>query len=331
MLFITNRRLAASARSQAGRMIEFDLADNEPASSVYFCERHVAHGYQELTSQPFCDRLRRSPAKQILFFTHGYNTLPEDAFATAAELQLGCDSVEPGLVEVVPIIWPCDSDLGLLRDYWDDQVAAEQSALAFSRAIHLFTRWRDERDGKAEPCFKHMNVLAHSMGNRLLVHAVKRWNEDAGAQALWRNVFLAAADIPNESLEPQGIAASLPSVSRNVTVYYAADDFALRTSKVVNLKNRVLTRRLGHTGPENPALVRRNVFSLDCSDFNNSYDRIGHSYFVNDSDGKPGLVLKHMVDAMKTGRVRGMELDVREARLAANDDDAQDIGRLARA
>jgi len=36
--------------------------------------------------------------------------------------------------------------------------------------------------------------------------------------------------------------------SRNVSVYYAFDDLALRSSKISILRNKVASRRQGHTG-----------------------------------------------------------------------------------
>ena len=60
--------------------------------------------------------------------------------------------------------------------------------------------------------------------------------------------------------------------SRNVVVYFASDDLALRSSKVANLKNKIASRRLGHTGPENMTLTSANVYAVDCDDVNTAYD-----------------------------------------------------------
>ena len=84
----------------------------------------------------------------------------------------------------------------------------------------------------------------------------------------------------------------------------ASDDFALRSSKVSNLKNKIVSKRLGHSGPEDMARVARNVYAMDCDDFNNTIDRpTGHSYFLRDERGEPGPVFKHMLRSMRTGRV----------------------------
>jgi hypothetical protein len=91
-----------------------------------------------------------------------------------------------------------------------------------------------------------------------------------------------------------------------VVVYYASDDLALRASKISNLKNAVASRRLGHSGPENMKKVPGNVYAVDCDDYNTKYDTPkGHSYFLDDKSGKPGVVFKDICQAIERGRVWG--------------------------
>lgn len=323
MLFVTNRRLNEGRRSSAGRSISFDLTDSEPGASLYFCQRRGPGLYEELLAAPFLGRLRRSPRQQILLMAHGFNCQPEkDVFPRAAELQNLCDMLAPGLVEVVPLVWPCDDDFGVVLDYWDDQASAEISGHAFARLIGKFIDWRD-RAVPEEICLKHVNVLAHSMGNRMLRSALAKWAADYGAApAIFRNIFMVAADVANDCLEPGRDGAMIPQAARNLVVCHAADDFALRSSKVANLRNKIVTRRLGHTGPERMDRVPANVVAVDCDAFNSTYDRLGHTYFLGDRQGRPGAVLRHIVETMRTGRP-GTRLQVLcEPPPAANDDQA---------
>ena len=312
MLFVTNRRIDGARRSEAGRSITFAKGDPEPGASLYFCQRLGAEHYVELTAAPFFSRLRRSTRRQVLFFVHGFSCQPEArVFPDALRLQALCDAIDPGLVEVVAVVWPCDDDFGLLLDYWDDQQSATVSGLALARMIGKFAAWRD-RLGTEETCLKHVNVLAHSMGNRVLATALASWAHDYGVvPALFRSLFLVAADIANDLFEPERPGAVLSGAARHVVVYHAADDFALRTSKVVNLKNRIVRRRLGHTGPADLARAPTNVVAVDCDDLNNLYDPLGHSYLLADAEGRPGAVLEHLVQTMRSGRVGGVEGDQR--------------------
>lgn len=323
MLFVTNRRILGGRRSAAGRPIAFDAADDEPGASLYFCERTGPGSYVELLSGPFFSRLRKSPRQQVLLFVHGFSCQPEaPVFPDAERLQALCDALAPGLIEVVPLVWPCDDDLGIIIDYFDDQIAADASGIAFARVIGKFTAWRD-RLGREEACPKHVNVLAHSMGARVLRGALAAWAHDYGAPpALFRGVFLAAPDLANDCLEPGRDAAALPEAARSLVVYHAADDLALRSSKVANLRHKVVRRRLGHTGPAELARCPRNVVAVDCDAFNGRCDRFGHSYFLALPDGSPGPLVRHMVETMRTGRVAGAGTGARQIVLGPEEDRA---------
>ena len=311
MLFITNREFKETIETPDAdtlpRPVTFDLDKNAPANSVFYCERQGAEQYREIGSQSFLERLKESPAKQLLIFIHGFSNLPEpDIFPRVEKLQALFDAREENLVEVVPMIWPCDNDLGIVKDYWDDQKSADQSAFSFARVLQRFMDWREEqRDG--DPCIKRINVLAHSMGNRVFRETLRVWDRydlASGVPLLFRSTILMAADIVNESLEDGEAGRLISHASRNVSVYFASDDLALRSRKVSNLRNMVASRRLGHTGPEDMGKTLANVYAIDCDNFNNRYDSPkGHSYFLDDNVGNPGKVFEHIHETIKTGRV----------------------------
>lgn len=307
MLFVTNREPKGSIRTKKGRTFKFDLDKNSPANSVYFCQRLNEDEYIEIGSTDFMGKLKSSKARQLLIFIHGFSNLPEPhIFPRVSQLQRFFDQKEKDLVEVVPLIWPCDNDFGIIKDYWDDQKAADLSAFSFARVLQHFMRWRDDQ-AEDDPCLKRINILAHSMGNRVFRETLVKWNQydlANGVPLLFRNTLLMAADIVNESLEHGEKGQLISHASRNVSVYHASDDFALRSSKISNLKNKVASRRLGHTGPEDMSKVHSNVYAIDCDNFNNQYDKPkGHSYFLEDGAGKPGAVFEHMFNTIKTGRV----------------------------
>jgi len=307
MLFITNREPKGSILTETNREYEFDLDKNSPSNSIYCCERQGEDKYIELGSEVLMSRLKDSKAKQLLLFIHGFSNLPEpDIFPRVIKLQEYFDAKEPDLIQVVPLIWPCDNDLGIIKDYWDDQKSADQSAFSFARALQFFMDWRDKAP-EDSPCLKRINILAHSMGNRVFRETLSAWNKydlANGVPLLFRNTILMAADIVNESLEEQEEGRLISQSSRNVSVYYASDDLALRSSKISNLRNKVASRRLGHTGPEDCNKVQANVYSIDCDNFNNRYDTPkGHSYFLSDDSNNIGAVFEHMFNTIKTGRV----------------------------
>ena len=122
-----------------------------------------------------------------------------------------------------------------------------------------------------------------------------------------------APDVVNETLEPGQEGEFIPQTARNVLVYYAADDLALRASKLANIRNSISSRRLGHTGPEKLEKVAKNVYAVDCDDFNTKYDAAGHGYFTKDPQGRPGIAFNHLWQCIKTGRVPGDRMQILNA------------------
>lgn len=310
MLFITNRYPKQGIETVIGREFDFDLKENAASNSIFFCTRKKQDNYQEIGSENFLNRLKKSECRQLLIYIHGFSNMPEDVFSDVKEFQSLCNKKKDDEVLVIPVIWPCDNDLGIVGDYWDDQKSADMSAFSYARVLQKFIAWRNSEQFNPEndPCLKRINVLAHSMGNRVLRETLAAWNKydlASGVPLVFRNTFLVAADIVNESLQVGERGEHICYSSRNVVVYHASDDLALRASKVGNLKNKIASRRLGHTGPEDMALVSSNVYSVDCDDVNTSYDKPkGHSYFRSGTrKGQPGKVFDHIFASLKTGRV----------------------------
>ncbi len=309
MLFVTNRFPKQSIRTQVGRKFDFDLKNNASSNSVFFCERTGKKKHVEIGSLDFLQRLRNTPYRQLLVYIHGFSNLPEAVFDATEELQALCDKRKANEVLVIPIVWPCDDDKGIVKDYWDDQKAADQSAFSFARVLEKFIAWRNDQafNPEDDPCLKRINLLAHSMGNRVLRGTLSAWNKydlAHGVPLIFRNTFMVAADVVNECLHEGEPGELICHASRNVVVYHASDDLALRASKVSNLRNKIASRRLGHTGPEDMDKTPRNVYRVDCDDVNNAYDfPKGHTYFRSGTKkGVPGKVFEHIFECILTGR-----------------------------
>lgn len=314
MLFVTNRVFHEGQKTVQDRPVSFDMDNTNALQSIFFCSRKDPPDlspegrpvYKEIGSTAFLNKLRDSKADQILFFIHGYSNLPEeDIFPRVKLLSKACE--DSGLnIQVVPIIWPCDNDKGVIKDYYDDQIAADASSTAFSRALSKFLTWQQSKNNDAAPCLKRINILSHSMGNRVLRGALLDWAVSLSDRIpyVFRNIFMVAADVVNETLQKSEDGIFICQSARNVVVYYASDDLALRSSKIANLRNSIASRRLGHTGPEDMSEVPDNVFAIDCDDVNTLYDMPkGHSYFIDSQRDHGGAVFRHIVACLRTGRV----------------------------
>ena len=317
MLFATNRVFKEGptplpSDTFPSRSVSFDLNNNQAEQSIYFCRRNGEHDYSEIGHTAFFDAINAEESvKEVVFYIHGFSNLPEKTiFKRTEELQNHFNTLQPQEIKVIPLIWPCDNDFGILRDYFDDQVAADASDVAFMRFFEWYFHWLKSRISSSiteTPFSKNLHILAHSMGARVLRGALNRsvqYFQRSGFPLIFRNIFLSAADLTNEALEPNKEGMWIPIAARNVVVYYASDDWALRSSAVANFINLTASRRLGQSGPEDFNKISSNIFALDCGNFNNSYDPIiGHGYFASDPSRNPGLVLRHMQATIEKGRV----------------------------
>lgn len=325
MLFITNRTPKQSSRSKKSgtRKISFDYNNTSVSQNLYFCQRNSKDDYDEILSKEFFKQLKaidsdNSKGTQILFYIHGFNNNMEpEVFSNAQALQAELDQIEKDMVVVIPLIWPCDNDsvTAFIDDYWDDQRAADASGPAFARALGKFDNWRRAKEQQDIPCLKRLNVLAHSMGNRVLKNALHDWAvRDFGGEIpqIFRNIFMVAADVKNECLEEDQDGRYIVDATRNLIVYYASDDYAMPSSKVANIKNKTLSRRMGMTGPEDLSKLPKKVYEVDCDDFNNRFEfPMGHGYYLNDGKGNTSPVIPHIAAAIDTGRVQPNERSYR--------------------
>lgn len=289
MLFITCKKIEPVAPEVDPTLRQFKSHEDAPNNQVYFCSTDGKYNrdlncFCEIGSLAFMKAAQAHPCDEVLFYLHGFNNQPQDALLQAAYLQKILDAHEGKSYLVVPVIWPCHDQVGILRDYWDDQKSADMSGFAIARALAMFVEWQKQNQRNDVPCMKVMNILAHSMGNRVLKEAMLNWGHyDSYSKVpmLFRNIFMVAADVVNNTLEPNQKGSFISYAAKNVVVYYSGDDRALQGSKLVNVESRPLTRRLGHCGPSPESLKLANVYSVDCDAINSKYDLLGHTYFMD--------------------------------------------------
>lgn len=315
MFFITNHAREGSQGSEDHETVfVFDEDNNDVGMSFYCCQVGPEGRHKEILSKHLFKRLALSGCNQILFYAHGFNTQPSDALRRGLELQILFDKAteKPGEVAVVPLIWPNGDRAGILGRYVNDQQRADASSYAFSRVLQAFAEWSEARSRANEPpCTIRLNVLAHSMGARLLRGSLLRWQKDflgSGVPMLFRHVFLAAADVVNETMSADEEGEIMRHAAQDVTVYFAASDLALRASKAINVRTGIASRRLGHTGPLPFTADMQNVVAVDCDDFAEDYEHPNaHNYFSSaPSEGEQvtaGVLFEHMARTLETGRV----------------------------
>ena len=307
---------------QPPRCVRF-APDRRPYPKGYFCEyerkgtgEHKAEDAgKEIGLDLFLDGLRTAWNNQVLLYVHGAGA-PATVLEENERLQKQCNRAELGLVQVVPVLWPSPDRRTWIGGNTPEAGAqpaqdAPDGPVAIGVGDVLCTLLRS-RDDQPPTERKQISVLAHGAGARVLRDALASWADDAGPPyGAFRNIFLVAADVGQHALEAGRPGRRLSDAARNVTVYYANDDWAF--SSPAPRRRAAATRRLGQTGPADLSATAQNVYAVDCDDvyaIDRENGRGGvpaesdeSPYFLAGGGETPGPVVSHLLRALRTGRV----------------------------
>jgi esterase/lipase superfamily enzyme len=204
----------------------------------------------------------------VLLFVHGFNTPFDDALIRSA--QLSVDLSQRGVFDAgAPVLfsWPSAGKVSL-EDYRGDQDRSLAAAPYLEEFLDLIT-------GKAE--IKRINIVAHSMGNRILTEALKSYARDYlerhGRDDLEFRIILVAADVDRDIFE--ATTGVLDNLQANVTIYTSDADRALHVSELVNSK-----LRLGDTNGDKP-FIRTDPYyeTVDATGIATELFGLGHNYY----------------------------------------------------
>lgn len=204
----------------------------------------------------------------LLVLIHGFASDFDTALERAAQLKVLYATPERPL-EVIVFSWPSNGRAfglklreGLKLQYFDDRTDAAGSAMAIARAFHRLTDFVRGL-GEDEACGRAVHLVAHSMGNFALRHALQQIIRDAPRGRLPRlfdHVFLMAADEDDDALNDEEKLARLPEIATAVHVYMARNDEAL----VISDSTKGNPDRLGAAGPRTLSDLPRKVTLIDC-------------------------------------------------------------------
>jgi esterase/lipase superfamily enzyme len=227
---------------------EFEIVDRQRSTN----EREFCAEISNCFSGP--NRVQR----QVLIFVHGFNTSFDDAIRTAGRLAF--DLKFSGVIACFD--WP---SLGALNAYIGDGNRLEASEPAMTGFLNTMLY-----NTGAEA----VHVIAHSMGNRLLLRAVQQMRPpinfaESRFQRRFESVILAAPDNDVDSFE--AFARRYGDVSRRTTMYVSRKDLALRISGWLNDGPRA--------GFNPPVTVIPGIDTVDVSQVNPNW--VGHTYYAD--------------------------------------------------
>jgi esterase/lipase superfamily enzyme len=225
-------------------------------------------------------RLSGMSSKALLVFVHGFNMgFPEAAVRTA---QLAHDLNFPGMAFFYS--WPSANQI---RSYWQDEEMARLSEGVFEQLI----------DEISQLPATDIYVVAHSMGNRIVGHALQARADKGKATKNLRELLLAAPDI-NADVFRSVIAPKLAAMQgTRTTVYASSSDIALKASKLVHG-----FRRVGET--TGGVVIYPGIETIDASSASRALRGYGHFYLV-DSLSVIGDI-KSIIEKRVPAKLRGL-------------------------
>ena len=200
---------------------------------------------------------------RALVFVHGYNTRLGDAVFRTAQL------VHDSGAEVTPILftWP---SRGSVFAYGYDRESANLSRDAFERLLDMLVR---------DPSVREVDILAHSMGNWLVVETLRQMAiRDRRVPSKIDDVMLAAPDVDVDVFGSE--IADMGDPHPRFTLFASRDDKALALSKWIWGSDARLGAIDPKAEPYRSELAAEHVSVFDLTDIK-SEDAANHNKFVN--------------------------------------------------
>jgi esterase/lipase superfamily enzyme len=216
--------------------------------------------------------------RDTVLFIHGYNVSFKEAMKSAAKLAQNFSGVNGGKgVNVACFSWPSDGSMRPWVAYSSDRRDAAASGPAFARGLLKVSDFLRKLTSE-QACDQKIHLVAHSMGNYVLRHAVQeiRRQSPGGMPRIFDQIFLMAADEDDDTFEHDHKLKLLPRLGKQVHVYFNRNDHAMAISDTTKGN----PDRLGDDGPRAPFQVPGKVTQIDCTPAVTGL--IEHSYFLDE-------------------------------------------------
>jgi esterase/lipase superfamily enzyme len=232
----------------------------------------VVRQLQIMSLEAWGNLIRQTQAKSALIFVHGFNTSFEDAVYRNAQIIYDLDY--HGLS--VLYSW---SSRGAAIDYRYDIDSAYSGRDGF---IFLLKKLRDDYG------IERIDVLAHSMGNLLVLDALKN-SAATATPARVDQLIMAAPDVPRDSFERQ--LPDIQKIASGTTLYASGADKALAASKLL-----AIYPRAGDVPAEGP-IILPNLDTIDVTAIGDEFLGLNHTEFATNRSVMDDL--KILLDSQK--------------------------------
>lgn len=216
----------------------------------------VLRGASILPKERWLEILGEMPSDDALLFVHGFNTSFEDALYRNAQIvgDLGFKGM------AVLFSWP---SRGAIADYVYDRDSALGARKPFIEVLQLLTSLAN---------VKQIHILAHSMGNQVVLDALANYQTGTTPLRLGELV-MAAPDVDRDLYTTTAVDAR--KLTKRMTLYASAADKALAASKF-------LAGAIPRAGdvPEGGPIVLENIDSIDATSLGEEIFGLNHGTFA---------------------------------------------------
>ncbi len=219
--------------------------------------------------------------RDVIVLVHGFANPFLGSLQRAAQIKQSYlvqprDDENPYEPEVVVFSWPSNGREQPPWQYHSDRDDAAASGVAMAR---FAMRLRDFLADGTNECKQGIHLVAHSMGNWALGHAVIGMRDLLNGRRLptiFTNAFLMAADEDEDTFEPGRRFERLPELARSIHVYHSRQDTALIISDVTKSN----PDRLGSGGPKSFSGLSARIAAIDCAGVDDTKITHGnHQYY----------------------------------------------------
>jgi esterase/lipase superfamily enzyme len=249
----TDHRLGRIELPKSVRFIGLTLYEQTEDPAKHFMIKEI----RELSAADWKDIIETKNSKDALIFVHGFNTSFDESIFRFA--QVIWDLQYGGL----PVLFSWPSRGGILNYIYDQQSAL----IARNDFLDLIQLLRNEHH------ITKINVLAHSMGNLLVLDALAQSAKTLNPTALNGELLLAAPDVDIDYFP--AVATAARSLANGTTLYASSADKALRLSKSI-----AGAPRAGDVQPGGPLIVQ-NIDSVDATSIGDDILGLNHTAFAS--------------------------------------------------
>ncbi|ASQ15060.1 alpha/beta hydrolase [Sinorhizobium meliloti] len=233
-------------------LFSIPVSRQKHSSTLHFTVQHLT----TCTKENWCDLIQETSAEDAFIFVHGYYTSFTDAMLKCAQITWDLK------LKAVPILFSWPSRASFIN-YNYDRDSASGAKDEFIEVLSAL---------KTRPNIKRIHILAHSMGNQIVLDALAHHAHTTHPLGVCE-ILMAAPDVDSDSYRKW--APKVKAAVTGMTLYASACDKAMMLSKAIagNIP------RAGDVPSDGPVLVPE-IQAIDVTELGSEMLGLNHGLYA---------------------------------------------------